>query len=273
MSNKRGKNHFKDEWLQGNDSNGDRLTLYIQSIGRYNVKCGWCKKDICIENMGRSAIMQHAKSNGHKLVADLRKGRKADQVILAVEGDRTESEEEDIPENNNIDEEDRNVGGETEVETPMQKKRGIKKFFLQSSAPAPVVQNDNLPKKASLQDKVTRAEILVSLQGISSNYSYWSMDGLSEIIRRSFNDSKIAEKFTLNHSKASYVVSHGLGPYFHSEIVQDINKAEVFTLGTDSATTKHLGLSKAMDIKIRYYSEKYGEVRQFKYPENCFHIY
>ena len=98
------------------------------------------------------------------------------------------------------------------------------------------------------------------------------MDGLSEIIRRGFNDLKIAEKFTLNHSKASYVVSHGLGPYLHSEIVQDINKAEVFTLGTDSATTKHLGLSKAMDIKIRYYSEKYGEVRQFKYPENCLYI-
>ena len=137
--------------------------------------------------------MQHAKSDGHKLVADLRKGRKADQVILAVEGDRTESEEEDIPENNNIDAEDRNVAGETEVE----------KFFLQSSAPAPVVQNDNLPKKAILQDKVTRAETLVSLQGISSNYSYSSMDGLSEIIRRGFNDSKIAEKFTLNHSKAS----------------------------------------------------------------------
>ena len=67
--------------------------------------------------------MQHAKSDGHKLVADLRKGRKADQVILAVEGDKTESEEEDIPENNNIDAEDRNVAGETEVE----------KFFLQSS--------------------------------------------------------------------------------------------------------------------------------------------
>ena len=61
-------------------------------------------------------------------------------------------------------------------------------------------------------------------------------------------------------SPSSYVVSHGLGPYYHEILVKDMKLAPSFTLGLDSATTKQLGLSKSLDFKVRYFSERFGMV-------------
>ena len=44
MPGNRGKNHFKENWLKGSDTNGDLYSLYIAKVDEFTVKCKWCVK-------------------------------------------------------------------------------------------------------------------------------------------------------------------------------------------------------------------------------------
>ncbi len=55
-----------------------------------------------------------------------------------------------------------------------------------------------------------------------------------------FPDSKIARKFSIHHSKMSYVISHGLGPYFCDQLIKDIKNCERFVLYFDEQTRNNV---------------------------------
>ena len=77
----RGKNSFSVKWLTLKDGNGDELSDYIlKTETDFSVRCDWCKKTFSIENSGKTQIFQHAKTTGHKEIADIRKGRKTGQA-------------------------------------------------------------------------------------------------------------------------------------------------------------------------------------------------
>ena len=39
----------------------------------------------------------------------------------------------------------------------------------------------------------------------------------------------------MNKFQVSYTVQHGIGHYFHEELVKDVRQAVCYTIGTDSA--------------------------------------
>ena len=57
-----------------------------------------------------------------------------------------------------------------------------------------------------------------------SNYSLRSVDHIGDLFRTTFPDSKIASKFTLSRTSASYMIGEGISPHFTSLMV----KTEVF---------------------------------------------
>jgi hypothetical protein len=101
-------------------------------------------------------------------------------------------------------------------------------------------------------------------KAVEADWSYSSLDNISEFLVDIAPDSQILQKVQMKSSKLSYVVSHGLGPYFHEILVKDLEKAPSFTLGLHSATTKQLGLSKSLDFKVRFFSERFGMVSFYK---------
>ena len=74
-------------------------------------------------------------------------------------------------------------------------------------------------------------------------------------------DSEIARKMTMSHTKVSYIIGHGIGPYFIQKTVDDIlsTTGTYFTLHFDETTTSQI--KKQLDILVIYYSEKANEVR------------
>ena len=62
-------------------------------------------------------------------------------------------------------------------------------------------------------------------------------------------------------SKVSYIIGHGLGPYFLQKTVDDIlsTPGTYFTLHFDETTTSQI--KKQLDILVRYYSDNHNEVR------------
>ena len=77
-----GKYIFKDCWLDGTVDNGDNVRSYITKVGNYSVKCTWCSLTIQTDNAGRSGIVKHYKSKGHKRIAEAKSGRIRGQLLL-----------------------------------------------------------------------------------------------------------------------------------------------------------------------------------------------
>jgi hypothetical protein len=69
-------------------------------------------------------------------------------------------------------------------------------------------------KNITFSDQVTRAEVLWAMNAARQGYSYFSCNESGDLFRKMFPDSKIAENFKMERNKLSYVISHGLGPFF-----------------------------------------------------------
>lgn len=106
-------------------------------------------------------------------------------------------------------------------------------------------------KPLSFDDQITKAETLWALKSVQHGFSYQSSDEIGELFRTMFPDSKIAEKFSIQHSKMSYVVSHGLGPYFRSQVVDEVKRCQRYVLCFDEQTNNQN--KKQLDLLLRYW--------------------
>ena len=181
-------------------------------------------------------------------MADARKQRNVAQMLLV-------STDED--KNNNDDE-----GTVDENETLAQgeeKRLSLKTrtFVLQNLSAPPTLPNNRL----GLDDQVTAAEALLVMKAAESVWSYASVESLPAVCAKADPKSAVWPKVKLGRTKHSYVITHGLFPHFHSMIVKDLSLSHGFTLMIDAATFKQQGLSQHCEIKVRFWSEKYGEVQ------------
>jgi len=79
-----------------------------------------------------------------------------------------------------------------------------------------------------------------------------------------FPDSKIAQQFNMQSKKLSYVISHGIGPYFHRDLVKQLKRCEKFVLCIDEQT--NVQNKKQLDLLVKFWSYDEGLVvtRYFK---------
>ena len=104
----------------------------------------------------------------------------------------------------------------------------------------------------SHNDQVTVAEAAWCMKVAASNYSYNSCEDLPELFHFMF-PCPYARDFTLSRSKASYVISDGLGPYFQELLCQTLRKeGNPYTLQFDETTT--IQNQKQMDLLVRFWS-------------------
>ena len=85
----------------------------------------------------------------------------------------------------------------------------------------------------------------------------WKDEWMAEVDRQGDKVGDWAQhadikRFRCKRHKVSYILTHGLYPYYKEKLVRRIQGAVGFTLGTDSATFKLNGLSKLVDIVIRW---------------------
>ncbi|CAF2101817.1 unnamed protein product [Rotaria magnacalcarata] len=109
-------------------------------------------------------------------------------------------------------------------------------------------------KKFSFSDQVTRAEALWAINASRHGYSYLSCNESGDLFKKMFPDSNIAQTFNMETKILSYVISHGLGPFFHRNLVEDIRQCERFVLCSDEQ--KNCQNNKQLDIIFKYWSVK-----------------
>lgn len=65
---------------------------------------------------------------------------------------------------------------------------------------------------------------------------------------------------TLSKGKVSYVINHGLAPYFRSQLLAKIQNCEHYVASFDETLNKFVQ-SQQMDVIIRFWDEETDDVR------------
>ena len=109
-----------------------------------------------------------------------------------------------------------------------------------------------------LGTRVFEAECLWAFKVAEEDWSFTSCDSLKVLFQRMF-PGEVSEKFSMAHTKMSYVVCHGLSEVLLVELVDDVNNSVgTITLLLDETTTAQV--KKQCDFLVQYWSEKEDQV-------------
>ena len=109
-----------------------------------------------------------------------------------------------------------------------------------------------VPVVKSLGERAMKAEVLWVMKTVESNFSFHASDDIVEVLQQMDPESIVLKTMRIKRNKVSYILNHGLYPFYKRKLERRIQAAVGFTLGTDSATFKLNGLSKHVDIMIRW---------------------
>ncbi|XP_043465120.1 uncharacterized protein LOC122500314 [Leptopilina heterotoma] len=228
MSQKR-RVQFQDSWLSLTDSNGTLVSKWAKkdlSDPYYSI-CIICKNTRFKIDGGVDRIKQHAKTEKHiKNLSSLNSG----QLLLTTSlknNALTQSSSEII---SNL-----SAAVSSDLLTPE--------------------TNANIVKSVTLfnqNETAVRAELLWCLENVITCSSVASCLGKKELFNVMFPGC-VPETFSLSPSKAQYLITEALGPYFKNLLLNDLEFPDVlFSLLFDE--TSNVKSKKELQIRVRFWS-------------------
>jgi len=179
-----GDTKFQPHWLSTSDQHGHRLSEWCEAnpTDVHRAVCTLCNKQFSISNSGKLQILKHADGKIHK---DLQKTLFGQKQLVCVK---------DEP-----------------AYATGQLSKSNRSNVAVSSTGAPVQRQ--IFRCETIQEQVEKAEILWSKKMCVEDWSFASCDGISDLFGKMF-PGPVSIRFSMGRSKASYMVSDGLGPYF-----------------------------------------------------------
>ena len=109
-----------------------------------------------------------------------------------------------------------------------------------------------------------KTEIIWILKCLIGGSSGRFNDDIGEIFLAMFPDLKsVINNFSLARTKSSYMINHGLAPYFKNELETGLQKSEVYVYSFDESLNSVTQMP-GMDLYIRYW-DKTGNVFKVRY--------
>lgn len=109
----------------------------------------------------------------------------------------------------------------------------------------------------SHQEKVAKAELIISGFMAEHNMPFLQADHLVNVLKKAFADSDIAKDISLKKTKASYLLQHGIAWEERQKIV-NICKENKFSLIIDESTDA--SVSQILALVVRFYDRKRSKV-------------
>ena len=123
----------------------------------------------------------------------------------------------------------------------------------------PIKPND---KKCFMTTQAaTRAEIMSAMKSVPSHISARSMDEFPALMRLMFPDNTIAKQVQLHRTKVSYVVNHGLAPYYKRKLTNPLKDVKQFVSCFDESFNR-ISNRKQLHLHIIHFDEKSGTVQR-----------
>ncbi|XP_070176232.1 uncharacterized protein [Littorina saxatilis] len=106
---------------------------------------------------------------------------------------------------------------------------------------------------------VLKAEVYWTLYSMEKHFSFRSFQGMNSILGKMFPNCPEARQFSCGESKAAYLVTFGLGPYFSEMLTANAKKAAGgYVLLFDESLNKQLQQNQ-LDVHIRFWDD--GQVQ------------
>ena len=197
------------------------------------VLCCFCQRLFALSNMGKRALESHMNSDKHKMNVSA----KVPSISLHFKKP-TASSKTSVP--NSAD---------TDTDT--------------QASYATTTETNRIPVASQTQthyvrkDDVLKAQILWALKVIESHFSYNSFRNILDLVKMMLPDSKIVEKLYLGSTKLAYLITHGLAPFFHDELLKLISSKYVTCF--DEAFNE-ISKKGQMDIVIRFWDSSMNKV-------------
>ena len=97
-----------------------------------------------------------------------------------------------------------------------------------------------------------KAEIIWSLEVLMSNYLFKSCANKSDLFAVMFEDSQIAQSFSLGSTKRFYNITFGLAPCVKNLLLESVDEVKYYSLSFDESYNKIMKKGQ-MDLLIRFW--------------------
>lgn len=197
--------------------------------------CKVCIKSFKLSNMGKQAVVSHAKGPTH--VKNMKIKSSQPTISFFTKKLTPSSLEDDQP--------------TTSTSTSAYTKELV-----------PVVSGTSQTSLKTFsvnEDDVTSAEAIWALQVVTGKMSLNSCDETSLAFKIMFPDSKIAQSFTMGKTKAAYVINHGLAPHFQEVLQSNIKQCSDYVVCFDESLNKFVQRGQ-MDLYVRFWDINHQKV-------------
>jgi len=174
-----GKASWQERWLGEEDALGDLYGEFLEKAEEETARCRWCKCNFNFSHSGITALKHHILTKKHKAVADQKKGRNRSQATLVSCTSGVN--------NNSI-----TTLGSSATQSSSTSSQGPS-----GTAPAPA------PKIITITDQINKAEAILVMKGVESQWSYASYDNLTECLKAADPRSEVFAKLKLGRHKVS----------------------------------------------------------------------
>lgn len=119
-----------------------------------------------------------------------------------------------------------------------------------------------------IKEEVVIAEIKYCLNTVSAHLSLLASGKTLKVLKSMCPDSEILNNMKLDRAKISYIIVHGLSPFFQKEVENEIVRSEIFSVSFDESFNK-VSDTEQLDIIIRYWDDTLN-IAKSKYLTSSF---
>jgi len=247
------KTTFSAEWTNGKLN--PEIAPWIERVRTdpFAAHCSVCRVNFNLSNMGRTAVVSHMKGLKHirNCGAKSSQGTLASYVTVTTPASACSSHTAAVTDSqSSMTDREKNIGSNV-VQPSVRVSSSVDEPGTSTATPERV----HALRDFVSNDQVTKAEILWALKCVMSHYSLNSCRDIKQIMNLMFPDSVIARKITLGSTKLSYVITHGLATYFHSDLTKTLNSCSEYVVCFDEALNK-VAQRGQMDIVVRFWDNK-----------------
>ena len=103
------------------------------------------------------------------------------------------------------------------------------------------------------KETVLKGEVIWALQILVNNYSFRSSAGKGELFSSVFPDNEITKQFQMGKTKVSYLIYHGLAPYFKDRLLNVLNETKFIVTSFDESFNKVISNGQ-MNVLVRFWN-------------------
>ena len=173
--------------------------LLVKDQERTKARCRICHKVIELSSSGRSALTDHAK------------GKKHIQALSKVQNFFKPT-----------------TANSTKTSSASSVSSSASSVTSPTTSPVSSQpgQNQSTIELHLKNTNTARAEIVWTLKSVLSGFSARSCDDMSQTLTAMYPEIHELKSFQMSRTKATYVVNHGLAPYFKSLLKNDLLKTD-----------------------------------------------